>query len=47
MIRVWRSPDGTAIRYQPGEVDLYLEILETHAGESEVPDVPDDWKELA
>jgi hypothetical protein len=47
IIRVWRSPDGQAIRYQCDPEAEIFEVDSVIAGEREVDSVPGDWKELA
>jgi hypothetical protein len=47
VIRVWRSPDGQAIRYQCDPETEIFEVDSVIAGEREVDSVPADWKELA
>jgi hypothetical protein len=46
VIRVWRSPDGQAIRYQCDPESEIFEANSIDLGERSVLGVPPDWKEL-
>jgi hypothetical protein len=47
IIRVWRSPDGQALRYQCDPESEIFEVNSIDLGERLVIGVPADWKELA